>query len=495
MKHNETVDIGSRIEPFFDDFLIDTNNGTELMLHHPERREAAFVCDAPWESGVAFFNSIIQEDDRILLFYRASTDRSKGEDFQNIALAESFDRGYSFVRPKLGIVTDPDIDSDNNLIAVGEMPLVPPPFRDTNPDCREDQRYKGFCSKWRKLYALCSADGIRWRLMQDEPIDMSGTFDTVNTAFWDPRIGEYRSFTRFFRDADLDAEETDLLGADNTAVRSIQSSRSPDFIHWSEPIAHRYRDEASNTQLYTNATLPCPGAGHIYLAFPNRYVQHRVPDPEHGRPGVNDALFMCSREAVTWTRYLEAWVRPGLDPYNWTERSNYPTWGIVESSETEWSMYISEYYRRNEVPAQLRRLSIRPFGFVSLHAGYEAGTMTTVPFFANGEDLKLNFSTSAAGSIRVSVLDEAGNEIEGYRADDMEELYGDSLSRVVRWKDGKRIGGIPGSRSSSEPDGGGSSGPGNVTGVRDPNVVRNARPIRLRFELSDADLFAMQITR
>ena len=100
-----------------------------------------------------------------------------------------------------------------------------------------------------------------------------------------------------------------------------------------------------DTQLYTNATVPCPGAEHIYLAFPNRYVQDRVPNPDHPYPGVNDALFMASRDCVHWTRYLEAWVRPGLDPLNWTDRNNYPTWGIVQTSDNEWSLYISEHYR------------------------------------------------------------------------------------------------------------------------------------------------------
>ena len=53
---------------------------------------------------------------------------------------------------------------------------------------------------------------------------------------------------------------------------------------------------------------------HIYIGFPNRYVEHRVTDPDHPHPGVNDALFMASRDGVRWRRYPEAWVRPGLDP-------------------------------------------------------------------------------------------------------------------------------------------------------------------------------------
>ena len=462
MTNEKPVSIESHIELFADDHLIESLDRAAQKLHHPERREVAFECDMPWESHVVGFNSVVQEGELIRLYYRASTDREKGERFQNIAMAESRDGGYSFDRPIIGLI-EHNGSKQNNLIAGGEMPLVPPVFKDTNPDCRDDERYKGVCAVWRKLYAMCSDDGIIWRLMQDEPIEMTGTFDTINTAFWDSTIGEYRCFTRFFEDVDIDAEEVDVLGADTTAVRSIQSSTSPDFLHWSPPVPHTYKDDYPKTQLYTNSTVPCPGAEHIYLSFPNRYVQYRIPDPDHKEPGVNDALFMCSRDCASWTRYLDAWVRPGLDPFNWTERNNYPAWGIVRSSDTEWSMYISEHYRRPGVPVRLRRLSIPPYRFVSISAAHTGGAAVTKPFAFTGTDLYLNCSTSAAGGVSVTVLSEDGRNIDGFGTDDMEPYFGDSLSARIRWRGDRKIGELV------------------------------DRPIRLRFSLNDADIFAMQI--
>lgn len=458
------IDIGGRRELFVDDFLIDRLEGVRHTLHHPERREVVLTCDAPWESGAAAFYSIVEDEGVIRLFYRASSEREslKVEPRARIAIAESRDGGVSFSRPSLGRI-EYEGSTDNNLIGQGDFIAIPPAFLDTNPDCPYEHRYKGLTSQWRELYAMSSPDGITWKLMQDEPVLTSGTFDTINTAFWDPSISAYRSFTRFFADADLDAAETDLLGAGTTAVRSIQSSTSEDFLHWTDPVPHSYRDAHPRTQLYTNSTIRCPGAEHIYLAFPNRYVQHRVPDPEFRAPGVNDSLFMCSRDCTTWTRYLEAWVRPGLDPYNWTARNNYPTWGIVETSATEWSMYISEHYMREEVPVRIRRLSVRPWGFASIHGDYEGGTCLTKPFVFDGDDLMLNCSTSAAGSIRVSVLTEAGMPIDGYDAEEMDEYFGDSLSAPVRWKGERRIGALAG------------------------------KPVRLRFELKDADVFSFQV--
>jgi hypothetical protein len=256
----------------------------------------------------------------------------------------------------------------------------------------------------------------------------------------------------------------DVLGERPTVVRAIQSSTSTDFVNWSPVVHNLYMDDDTTTQLYTNSTLPCPGAEHILLAFPNRYVQQRITRPSHPYPGVNDALFMSSRDGVTWRRWLEAWVRPGLDDLNWTERNNYPTWGIVETSSHEWSLYISEHYRHPGQPVRLRRLSIRPHGFVSIHAGAEPGEILTVPLLPNGDRLEMNFSTSAAGSLQVEVQDAQGQPIEGMRMAEMDPLFGDALCREVCWQ--------------SE------AYPARLSGV----------PIRLRIRLQDSDLYALRFS-
>ena len=454
------IDIGTRTEPLVDDLLIDRTDGARRSLHAPERREIVFEADAPWESETVSFSSVIQEGERVRLYYRAATDKNKDEDHQSIGLAESYDGGLTFTRPSLGLV-ETEGSRDNNLVARGEQPLVPPVFVDTNPDCKPDQPYKGLTAKWKKLYAMCSEDGLHWRLMQEEPLEMSGTFDTVNTAFWDSRAGCYRSFTRYFENLPEDDKETDVLGAEARVVRAIQSSTSDDFLTWTPPVPHHYADDSSTTQLYTNATIPCPGAEHIYLAFPNRYVQHRVPKPEHEYPGINDALFMSSRDCIHWNRHLDAWVRPGLDKLNWTDRNNYPTWGIVRTSPSEWSMYISEHYRHPGIPVRHRRLSIRPHGFVSMHAGHAGGEVVTKPLRVGGKSLRINCSTSAAGSIRVAVLNEDGSAIPGFSEDDMDAYYGDELDASIEWN-------------------------------RNDLTSLMKEPIRLRFRLRDADLFSIR---
>lgn len=457
----EPIHIGKRIELFVDDLLIDKLNGTTLQLQRPERREIALACDAPWEDNIAGFNSVFQDGNSVRLYYRAGIPDRSDESHQIIALAESTDGGRSFTRPNLGLVEFGGT-KDNNILASGGPPRIPPVFIDTNPDCKPQERYKGLSSKWKSLYAMCSADGIRWQPMSAEPLQMDGTFDTVNTAFWDSLAGCYRSFTRYFENLVPESTEQDVLGPKPTVVRAIQSSTSQDFIHWTPVVHHQYEDDASKTQLYTNATLPCPGAEHIYLSLPNRYVQDRITKPEHGVPGVNDALFMASRDCVHWKRYLEAWVRPDLDEKNWTDRNNYPTWGIVQTSDSEWSIYISEHYRHATVRPRLRRLSIRPYGFVSIHADYAGGECVTQPIVFGGRELRLNCSTSAAGSIRVEVQDEQGTPMEGFGIEDSDLFFGDKLDALMSWK-----------------------------GVSDLSSLVG-RPVRFRFLLKDADIFGLK---
>src|SRR5204862_2023166 len=119
------------------------------------------------------------------------------------------------------------------------------------------------------------------------------------------------------------------------------------------------------------------------------------------------AVFLSSRDGVNLDRtFLEAWVRPGLDERNWTQRSNMPAWGIVQLDPGEFSMYISEHYEWPD--NRLRRITVRRHGFASVHAGASGGEFITRPVTFTGKNLILNYATSAAGIIQVEIQDEQG---------------------------------------------------------------------------------------
>lgn len=45
----EPIDIGSRLEPIVDDYLIERLDGASLRLHQPTPREIVLKFDRPWE--------------------------------------------------------------------------------------------------------------------------------------------------------------------------------------------------------------------------------------------------------------------------------------------------------------------------------------------------------------------------------------------------------------------------------------------------------------
>jgi hypothetical protein len=432
------IDVASRWELFVDEFLVAQKNGVALKLHDPVRREIVLTTDKPWEGRTCAYFSVIQDGKRVLMYYRGSSGGSDHSDAQVTCVAESND-GIHFTRPKLGLI-EAGGTKDNSVIWRGVESHNFSPFLDANPKARPEERFKALGGvkqpgkNWQQgetpggLYAFASSDGIHWKKMKDTPVITKGAFDSQNLAFWDTTRNRYTCFSR--------------IGFNK--VRAVQSNTSTDFLTWTEPVPHKYAEGVPWEHFYTSATVPCPTAPHLFLSFPKRFMPARKKVPEHEGPGVSDAVFMSSRDGVNWDRpFLEAWVRPGPDLKNWTDRNNMTANGIIESSDTEWSLYISEHYRHAD--HRIRRLTVRRQGFASMHADARGGEFTTHPLKFTGNKLLLNYATSAAGSIQIDALDESGKTVatmpELYgdefeaRALDVSKLSGQIISLRVRMKD------------------------------------------------------------
>jgi hypothetical protein len=432
------------------------------------------VFDRPWEgNSCGAYSTVFVDAGRYRMYYQAAHQTLLGEPAAHPAFmcyAESFD-GIRWVKPKLGLFEFAG-SKENNIIwrDLGAEGLSP--FRDLNPTCTPEARYKaigaGQDGQGRTaLVALRSADGVHWFRMHKTPLALSGAFDSQNLAFWDALRGEYRLFFRDFREG----------------RRDIRTARSKDFLNWSTPEWLDY-PAAPPQQLYTNQVQPYYRAPHIYFGFPTRYTERgwcdslrALPDLEHrkkrsatsNREGMalTDGLLMTSRDGRTFHRWDEAFLCPGLrGTDNWVYGDNYVGWGMVETKASiadapdEISLYATEGYWMT--PSKLRRFTLRKDGFVSMHAPFAGGQFTTKPITVQGSRLTLNFSTSAAGAIRVEIQDVAGKPLQGLALSECSEVFGDDLERTVTWKRGSDL-----SRWAGQ-------------------------PVRLRFTLSDADLYAFQ---
>ena len=147
---------------------------------------------------------------------------------------------------------------------------------------------------------------------------------------------------------------------------------------------------------------------------------------------------------------------------------NFVFWGLVETkSDTEdapdeISLYATEGYWEG-TSTSVRRYTLRVDGLVSAHANLNGGEFVTKPLTFDGGNLALNMETSGAGGVQVEIQDAQGQPIEGYRLEDCPETMGDSLRHVVRWR-------------------------GRGGDVR----ALAGKPVRLRFVLKDADVYALQ---
>ncbi len=446
-------DIGSRWELMVDQWLIERMDGARLELHSPVQRDVALHFDAPWEGPISYYVTVLHDGEQYRLYYRGVCTMGKGNDEYCVTSVALSDDGIHWERPNLGLF-EWEGSTDNSIVCRGELAHCFAPFVDSNPAADPAQRFKAVSREKidgkAQLMAYVSPDGYRWEKLRDEPIITDGYFDSQNLVYWDATRAAYVAFYRDF----VPAETAEGLG-----IRSIKYAKSTDWTNWP---AGEWLDfgDAPLEHFYTNATVSYFRAPHLYLAFPKRFVYDRKSDLPHAHQGVSDAVFMSSRDGVQWDRtFLEAFIRPGRDPLNWTDRNMGVAWGIVPTAADELSIYWVDHYRDPSV--RLQRGTLRMDGFASLHAGYAEGEVVTHPVRFSGNELAMNYATSAAGTIRVELQRETGEPIPGYTLADAVATYGDEIEGVIRWQGGSDVSALAG------------------------------QPVRLRILFNDADVYAL----
>jgi hypothetical protein len=456
----EALDIGTRLEPIVDRHLIDRLDGTELRLQTPRPAERVLAFDKPWEGRYCGYVTVFKDGDRYRMYYRGLPTAGKdGSEVECTCYAESTD-GINWTKPNLGLF-ESDGNKDNNIILKGMAPFSHnfAPFKDTRPNVSPDTLYKAVAGTSETgLMAFASPDGLRWTRIQEAPIISEGAFDSQNVAFWSETEGVYACYYRTWSEGGY------------KGIRTVSRATSPDFIQWSEGTPMDFGGTPME-HLYTNQTHPYFRAPHIYAALAARFMPERrvVSEAEAAAFGgearysgdCSDTVFMTSRGGNVYDRtFMEGFVRPGIGAENWTSRTNYPAWGVVPAGEAEMSFYVQRHY--GQPTHHLQRMVLRTDGFASVHAPYAGGEMLTKPLRFSGKELVINFATSAAGSVWVELQDADGKAISGYAREDCDEIIGDEIERVVKWKGNADLSALAG------------------------------QPVRLRFVMKDADLYSLR---
>ena len=457
------AELKDRRELLVDTFLIAQLNNTSLQMHHPRNEGSVFKFDKPWEGNFSAYCTVLKDGDLYRAYYRGVREAGKDEkDNEVTCYAESAD-GINWVKPDLGIY-EVNGSRNNNVILAHAAPFTHnfSPFIDSNPKVNPEEKYKALGGTQKSgLTAFVSADGIHWEKIQEEPVFTKGLFDSQNVAFWSESEQKYICYFRIW------------TGEGYHGFRSVGRTTSDDFIHWSEPLNMTFGDTPLE-HLYTQQTSPYYRAPHIYVAIGARFMPNRqVLTEEQARAlevnpkyfkDCSDAFFMTSRGGNKYDRtFMESFIRPGIGLQNWVSRSNYPALNVVQTNPTEMSVYVNENYA--QPTAFLNRYSMRIDGFVSLSAGYDGGEMQTKPFIFEGSELEINYSTSAAGGIKIEIQDREGDPIPGFTLDDCQEIIGNEISRIVSWNGRSNISDLAG------------------------------KPVRLYIYLKDADLYSFKFNK
>ncbi len=501
------INIGSRREVFFDNFLINEKKTTaEQRIHHPVRKGIALSHDEKWEGNHCLFSSVFFADGKWKFYYRSGSGEPGHSTY--ISYAESLD-GISWYKPNLGLV---DIDGSTQNNAVLDSVSIQKwgakhcndcyVFYDTNPACPPEQKYKAVMSTGGDdtLISLVSPDGFHFEyfgLMTDK-----GAFDSLNLAFWSEEHGKYFCYFRWEHIPNGEANSDEYSYLQPTAdklwdwdswstrpagpedepakmMRDVHVMESPDFIHWTKSQLIGLKDD--RVQLYTSIVSPYPRAPHVFVAFPTRYHERKEWTPnydqlcgrddrlrrikrQYARSGlvITDGLFMCSRDGYNFERYDEAFLPPPVEHrYSWVYGDCYFTAGLIETrsdipwADNEYSLFVGENYGCSKGYDVLVRYTIRLDGFVSRHSGDTEKLLVTKDFIYDGNDLYANLATSAKGHAYFTLR--CGDE--EYRS---YEIFGNSVDKKISFKD--------------------------------PEAVKklSGKPVILEVELLDADIYAIR---
>ena len=429
---------------FFDNSLIDLDKTTAVETwHKPTPKDFIFTFDKKWEEKVAYPH-VFKDGDEYRLYYMGSQKRGTQVDldkYHYVSMLTSKD-GIHWERPNIGI-HEYDGSKENNIVHPYPMEFFV--FKDPNPNCKEDERYKALnhIPGIRELYYWKSSDGITFTdktLVSDK-----ANFDTLSIAFYNEEKNEYIAYVR-----GLTYYKVEEDGEVKTKYRrDVRYMTSKDFINWSDPKLINFVDNCGQYEIYSSCIFTYYNAPQYKIAFPSRYYEDRVWSPSYdnltGREdriirgeslpraavALTDAIFMSSLDDINWRRSPCAFYTPGLEnPKNWIYGDCFPSRGSLIETENElFKTKEMSFFDIDILTNSLLRYTLRVDGFCSYNAQGKDLKVVTKPFIFKGDNLYLNVASSASGGVYVT-LKSKDTELNSY------EVLGDDINKLVSFKNG-----------------------------------------------------------
>lgn len=437
------VDVGSEKQLFLDEMFTAEAKGVTLTVNKPRKTyEKNLVADQPFEDMLIGGFSFIQEKGLYRAYYSAWCRRTPGDLDTRLCYATSTD-GIHWVKPRLGLY-DFDGNKDNNIVFMSQRgkgyhagtvfddPVAPP-----------EARYKLIFLGSDGVRGGYSPDGLHWTEYPEVLIPYSA--DTQNVAFYDMRLKKYVAYLRTWV----------------PRGRAISRAESADYLHWTEPQLILAPDDLDppEVDLYTNAAIQYPYAGNAYFIFTSAF--------DHRGDGPLDVHLAVSREGVHWSRPMREPCIARGDATSFDSMALYCGRGLVKVGD-ELCLYYGGYDIGHHInypkpfAGVMSRVALRMDGIMSYDAGHDEGVLTTVPLLFSGAHLTLNVCVRQGGRALVEILTQDGNPIRRFSAKSADAINGDFVAKTVTWR-----------------------------GRSDLSALQG-KPVRLRFRLRQAKLYAFQ---
>ena len=309
-----------------DTWLQDPPEGVHLTIQEARLSEPIVRAEKPWETASIVYPCVIHEEGRYRMWHW-----SQGDVGGRYNSYQESDDGWNWKRPELGLC-EYQGSVANNLLSSHDEAEIDCVFVD--PTAGPDERYKAICPKtiffrvgvldpemdwpkfrelgrqtgaatdptrntmtavreefnvWRDnaLFGAVSADGLRWRVLEEPLVNVGGTpLDSQNVAAYNPDTGEYVAYMRGFPEE----PEYGVRGR-----RALRRSGGKEFGNWHAPqyVLSADAQDPPTDDIYTPAYCAYPGVPGLYLMFPSIY--HRL-DSEL------DVQLAVSRDGWSWVR-------------------------------------------------------------------------------------------------------------------------------------------------------------------------------------------------
>ena len=387
-----------------------------------------------WESATLNWFNVMADDGKYKMWYECyDIDGWPTGDDTSFCYAESTD-GINWTRPNLGMFSYQG-STENNILfrqigpadgysrvhgtGVFRDPVAPPA-----------ERYKAVSQGiWadyaHQITGMYSADGLNWT-RYPQPICFMFA-DSQYSGFWDEQLRKHVIYGRAF-------------GGAGRSLGRAESGNFTAFPLLSLVLQHDPCDPP-DSDLYNSAALKYPYASNAYFMFISLF-DHTI--------NKIDIRLAVSRDGVNWSRPdITVPFIPNGSEGEFDAGTIYMGQGILRVGDELWQYYGGSPLGHDGhdleeliLPGNGRsysRVVTRLDGYVSAETGSTPGHFTTPNLVYEGSRLKLNVNVRPGGSVRVALLNEAGDALPGLSLSDCVPITGDHTEAIVTWAGGADV--------------------------------------------------------